>query len=340
ALGGICTATDVSAKSAILIEASSGKVIYEKNADNKRQIASTTKIMTAIIALENAQLDKQVTIKKTSTDIEGTSIYLKPGEIISVNCLLHGMMLQSGNDASIALAEHVGGSVDKFVKMMNTRAAALGMNNTVFKNPNGLPAEGQFSTARDMARLSAYAMSRTDFRAIVSKKTYSEGGRFFKNHNKLLNMRDDIDGVKTGFTKSAGRCLVSSAKQNDMRLVAVTLYAPNDWDDHINLYNYGFEKFQKVLGLSAGQHVYELPVAGSGLCVSTVSERALTWVGAKDLKDVHLEIDIPRFVYPPISVGDKLGTARIICGEKTLAETKIISLDSVALPKKESLWQW
>ena len=215
-------AIDVSAKSAVLYEVSTGRVLYQKNMEEPRAIASTTKIMTALLTIENTDLTEKVTIKPEFTGIEGTSLYLKAGEQITVETLLYGLMLQSGNDAALVLADHVAGDIPTFVSMMNARAQELGMENTHFENPNGLPAEGHVSSALDMAKLAAAAMQNPDFQKVVSSKTYAANGRAFSNHNRLLKMREDIDGVKTGFTKAAGRCLVSSSLRDNMRLVAVT----------------------------------------------------------------------------------------------------------------------
>lgn len=332
-------AVSTSAKSAILYEAETGRILYQKNAEEQREIASTTKIMTALIVCENADLDEIVTVKPEFSGIEGTSIYLKAGEKISVKTLLYGMMLKSGNDAALALADCVGGSVERFVSMMNMRASELGMQSTHFENPNGLPAEGHVSTALDMAKLASHAMKNDIFRTVVSSKTYSAEGRAFTNHNKLLKMRDDIDGVKTGYTKAAGRCLVSSCVRDDMRLVAVTLYDPNDWDDHLNLYDYGFANFSKNTVISEGESVCEIPLANGGK-LPLVSEMKLSYVGGKDeISQLKTEIYAPKLLYAPIEKGQVIGEIRITKDGKVMALCDLLSGEDVQLPEEKSFFK-
>lgn len=333
-------AVDVSAKSAILYEASTGKILYQKDIHTQRDIASTTKIMTALVTIENARLDEVVTVKASCTGIEGTSMYLKPGEKLTVNTLLHGLMLQSGNDAAVTLADHVGGSVDKFVSMMNAEAQRLGLSNTRFQNPNGLTAQGHYSSALDMAKLAAYAMGKPEFRAIVSAQKYQAEGRYLSNHNRLLRMMDEVDGVKTGFTKAAGRCLVSSAVKDGMRLVAVTLADPNDWDDHIALYHYGFSNFAKRIFIQPGKNLADIPVAGSNgaaLPVAAVGELSGIFPSAQ-ADDAKMEILLPRFVYAPVSAGQVIGEARLVAGGTVLAKTSLVSAAEYRLPEKVGLW--
>ncbi|MBR5478599.1 MAG: D-alanyl-D-alanine carboxypeptidase [Clostridia bacterium] len=330
-------AIDTSAKSAILLEARNRTVLYEKNAYEKRPIASTTKIMTAILAIENGDLEDVVEVKPEQVGIEGTSIYLKEGERISVKTLLYGLMLKSGNDAAETLAQYVSGDIASFVKLMNEKANILGMENTNFANPHGLPDDNHYSTAYDMARLTAYAMKNETFRAIVSSKNYTSEGRSFANHNKLLKMRNEIDGVKTGFTKAAGRCLVSSGEKDGMRLVVVTLADPNDWDDHLKLYDFGFDNFKCTKICSDGQVVATLPIAGNGR-VSAVAECDFC-VTSANADEIEKKIYLPRFRYAPVLKGDKVGEIRIIKNGETIKKVDLLADRDIVLSQKKGLFE-
>ena len=231
-------AVQLSATAAILMDADSGEVLYEKDAARRMRIASTTKIMTALVVLKHARLTDTITVTGDHM-VEGSSMYLKPGEVVTVEELLYGLMLCSGNDAALALADCCGG-LEAFVAAMNDKAAALGMTGTSFANPNGLDDEKHYSTARDMAVLAAYAANDPTFRRICSTRTATVGGRTMTNHNKLLSQVEGCIGMKTGYTKAAGRTLVSCAERQGRRLVAVTLCDGNDWADHKALYEMGF----------------------------------------------------------------------------------------------------
>lgn len=237
------------AEAAALIDVASGRILYSHNGDKPMRIASLTKIMTAIVAIEHGELSDRVKTGINAYGVEGSSVYLKLGEEQSLLHLLYGLMLRSGNDAAVAIAEHVGGSLDGFVLMMNEKAEQIGMADTAFKNPHGLDAEGHLSTAEDMARLTAYALKNPVFREIVktpSIKVPNPGERWdhlWRNKNKMLHLYRGADGVKTGFTKAAGRCLVSSATRDGRQLAAVTLNDGNDWADHARLLDYGFARF-------------------------------------------------------------------------------------------------
>lgn len=252
----------VSAQAAVLMDAESGRVLYEKNGHEPLRIASITKIMTAIIAIELGNLDDVVTVSPRASGVEGSSIYLVPGEKITLEALLYGLMLRSGNDAAVAIAEHIGGSEEGFVFLMNQKAAELGMTNTVFSNPHGLDThEEHYSTAYDMAVLAAYAMQNETFATIVStkRKTVPMAGeawdRVWYNKNRLLSMYPYADGVKTGYTKRAGRTLVSSSTKDGHRLIAVTLNASNDWRDHMALFEYGYSHYDLTPLAEAGATV-------------------------------------------------------------------------------------
>ena len=234
----VAEAVEVSATAAVLLDADTGQLLYEKNGDEQMLIASTTKIMTALVALEQTEPDDTVTVTREHMT-EGSSMYLKPGETVRVEELLYGLLLCSGNDAALALTECAGG-LEPFVALMNEKAAALGMTHTSFANPNGLDAEGHYSTARDMAVLAAAAMEEPTFRRICSSRAVTIGQRTMENHNRLLRQVEGCVGLKTGYTKAAGRTLVSCAERGGCRLIAVTLRDGDDWADHAALYEYGF----------------------------------------------------------------------------------------------------
>jgi D-alanyl-D-alanine carboxypeptidase (penicillin-binding protein 5/6) len=253
-------APGVSAEAAVLIEQESGRVIYGKNEHKVKRIASITKIMTAILAVESGKMDKTVTVSKNAEGTEGSSLYLVAGEKIKLEDLVYGLMLRSGNDSAVAIAEYVGGSVDGFAYMMNQKAEEIGMKNTNFRNPHGLDThEDHFSTAYDMAILTRYAMRNSEYQEIAGTKVHRaphpEGkwDRVWKNKNKLLTGKYSYStGGKTGYTKRAKRTLVSTASKEGMDLIAVTLNAPSDWNDHISMFNFTFKNYELVKVLKKG----------------------------------------------------------------------------------------
>ena len=234
----VAEALEVSATAAVLMDADMGQVLYEKNGDRQMLIASTTKIMTALVVLEHAAPDDVITVTPNHM-AEGSSMYLRAGETVRVEELLYGLLLCSGNDAALALTGCAGG-LTPFVALMNEKASALGMAHTSFANPNGLDADGHYSTARDMAVLAAAAVENPTFRRICSSRSVTIGQRTMENHNRLLRQVEGCVGLKTGYTQAAGRTLVSCTERDGCRLVAVTLQDGNDWADHAALYDYGF----------------------------------------------------------------------------------------------------
>jgi serine-type D-Ala-D-Ala carboxypeptidase (penicillin-binding protein 5/6) len=242
----------VSAESAILMDQDSGRILFEKNANEVRRIASITKIMTAIIAIESHKLNKTVTISNIAVRTEGSSIYLKPGDKIKLGDLVYGLMLRSGNDAANAIAEYVGGSIEGFVFLMNQKAKEIGMENTHFANPNGLDnrSKDHFSTAYDMALLTRYAMQNKTYQKISGTKLY----KGWKNKNRLLTEKYKYcTGGKTGFTKLAKRTLVTTASKEGENLIAVTLNGPDDWNDHITMFENGFKNYKSTIVLKSGK---------------------------------------------------------------------------------------
>lgn len=298
----------LSASSAILMDKESGRVLYEKNAREQRSIASITKLMTALVAVElHPDLSSTVTIKREWTGAEGSSMYLKPEEKVTLEALLYGLMLSSGNDAALAIAGYCGGDVESFVAEMNKKAAQLGMNDTHFANPNGLDDPDHYSTAYDMAILAWAVLEREELRTIVSTRSIFIAGRSLTNHNKLLWRYEGCTGLKTGYTDEAGRTLVSSALRDGQELIAVTLNAPNDWTDHAALFDYGFATYPRTLVAAAGEWTH-IPVTGS-LCpftrVSTVSD---FYYPLAQGETVQRTVDLPEQVEAPVEAGFPAGS--------------------------------
>ena len=252
-LTAVTEAVEVSAAAAVLMDADSGRLLYDKNGEKRMLIASTTKLMTALVALEQGGLQQEITVTGGHM-AEGSSMYLRPGEKLTLETLLYGLLLSSGNDAALAVTECMGGAVP-FVARMNEKAAELGMENTHFANPNGLDDEAHYSTAEDMAKLAAAAMDDPVLRRVASTRTARIGGRTLTNHNKLLSRVEGCVGLKTGYTKAAGRTLVSCAERDGVRLVAVTLQDGDDWNDHASLYEQGFRVLRPVKAVERGLHL-------------------------------------------------------------------------------------
>lgn len=325
-------AIDVSADSACLICADTGEIIYAKNEKERRTMASTTKIMTGILALENSEPSEIVAVSKNAERQEGTSIYLREGERISMTDLVYGLMLNSGNDAAVAIAEHVSGSVDEFAKKMNEKAAEIGAKNTSFKNPNGLDSEGHYTTAYDLALIGAYAMKNDKFREIVGTKSKTgrlDGGQilYFSNHNKLLNMYDGAVGIKTGFTKASGRCLVSAAEREGVMLIAVTLNAPDDWNDHKKMLDFGFERIKPQIIVKKRQILKSRRVDGKKYNFLAEDNVTLSESGSNRF-DVVLHM--PENIPVPLNKGEKVGEGEVRFKGRTIAEFNIVSEEEVA----------
>ena len=327
-----------SATSAILIDSRSGEVLYEHNADEKRNIASTTKILTALVALSRCGCDDVVDIKQEYTGIEGSSMYLKPGEKLTVRELLYGLLMSSGNDAAVALACHTAGTIDQFAKMMNDQAAALGCRNSNFKNPNGLDEEGHYSTARDLAKITACAMKSEVFCEIVSTKTAVVAGRSLVNHNKLLWDYTGAVGVKTGYTKSSGRSLVSCAERDGMRLICVTLSDPNDWDDHAALYDWAFNCYTCVEIKKADSS--EVPVISGVSGAVQIHPAEDFYAVARKADSVKVSMELPHFVYAPVRAGDTAGYATVVKNGEPMARIPLVYAAGVELDKNIPLTRW
>jgi D-alanyl-D-alanine carboxypeptidase len=306
--------TGTSAKAAVLMEADSGDLIFSQNENARLPMASTTKIMTALVTLERASLDEKITIPAAAVGIEGSSIYLVENEILTIEDLLYALMLQSANDAAVALALAVAGSVDAFATLMNEKAVDLGLTDSHFVNPHGLDADEHYTTAKELALITRAAMENPTFRRICGTERKSipmqgiEGKRLLLNHNKMLRTYDGAIGVKTGFTKKTGRCLVSAAERDGVTLIAVTLGAPDDWRDHTAMLDYGFSLYESVSLCEVGSYHAPLWVqSGTQEYVMVENTDALSVTLRRNHGEIVCRVELPRFVFASIQVGDQLG---------------------------------
>ena len=302
-------AVSTSASAAILMDVDSGRVLYEQNADARMLIASTTKILTALVAIREGNLSDVVTVSREAAYTEGSSMYLKEGEQLTLETLLYGLLLCSGNDAAVAIAEHISGSQAAFAERMNETARAIGMEHSSFANPNGLDAEGHYSTARDMARLACAAVENETLVRMASTRSITIGGRTMTNHNKLLSQIEGCIGLKTGYTMAAGRTLVSCVERNGQRLVAVTLQDGNDWADHAALYDYGFAAYPARLGVSLGETVRRAAVEnGMNAAVPLVAADSFAWPLAEG-ETLEMDVELDGALRAPVRAGDRAGEA-------------------------------
>lgn len=338
----------VSAESAVLIDASDNTLLFSKNADVRMPMASTTKIMTAIVAIENGNIDSTVTIHRDAVGIEGSSIYLYAGEKLTLRQLLYALMLESANDAAVAIAIEIGGNVETFSKMMNDKANELGLKNTHFVNPHGLDNENHYTTARELAIIAADALKNEIFREIVSTQKITiplnetEGVRLLINHNKMLQNYNGAIGVKTGFTKRCGRCLVSAAEREGLQLVAVTLNAPNDWNDHKNMLDYGFASYVHITLAKQNTYRLVLPVTGG-------NNSTLVCTNTKEIKttlplshgEITCIVEAPRFIIAPVTEGDYIGKISYYCEGKLIGESPLSSVSTIsATTTKSGFWNF
>ncbi|MBR2354750.1 MAG: D-alanyl-D-alanine carboxypeptidase [Clostridia bacterium] len=332
----------VSAKAAVLIEAESGEVLFEKNAHLPMGMASTTKIMTALVALEQADPDQTVTIPKEAVGIEGSSIYLIEGETMTLRELLYALMLSSANDAATAIAIAVGGSEERFCDLMNQTAREMGLQSTRFENPHGLYHEEHYTTAEELARIAARALSIPLFREIVStytKKIPHDGipdVRLLCNHNKLLKSYKGAIGVKTGFTKKTGRTLVSAAERDGMTLIAVTLDAPDDWRDHTAMLDFGFSAYRRFTFAPSGAYSHSFPVVGGKEKeVILTNATALSLLLPKDHGTPKILIEsVGRFLYAPVQSGQSVCRMTLMAGDRSVSS---ILYATESVEKKPSL---
>ncbi|MBS4217263.1 D-alanyl-D-alanine carboxypeptidase [Bacillus sp. FJAT-49711] len=332
----------VSASGAILMEKDSGRVLYEKNAHDIHSIASITKIMTALLAIESGKMNKVVTIKKEAVYTEGSSIYLQIGEKMKLEDLVYGLMLRSGNDAANAIAEYVGGSVEGFVFLMNQKAEELGMTNTKFANPHGLDDGGNhYSTAYDMALLTRYAMKNKQYKKISGTKVYKfqreDGPQSWINKNRLLTEKYKYcTGGKTGFTKKAGRTLVTTAEKNGTELIAVTLKASDDWNDHITMYERGFDEYPLETVVPKGS----LSINAKGLNNKElfIKDSIIYPLSKSETNDIRLEYKLQNPNVLAKTNKGKVGVAIFHLQEKPV-QTVPIYIRQTDKEQKEGWWE-
>ena len=325
----------VSAQRAIVLDAATGRVLYERNMDEQALVASTTKIMTALIICEQTNVLDRMQIPKEAVGIEGSSMYLREGEVLTIQELLYGLMLSSGNDAAVALAIYCGGTVEGFVELMNDKAHMLGLQNTHFENPNGLDSPGHYSTARDLAMLAAYAMENPVFYKTVSAKTVTVGERYLRNHNKLLWQVEGADGVKTGYTKAAGRTLVSSATREGRRLICVTLNDPDDWRDHAALLTEGFSRYSVQAVVRKGDVVGTVEVAGGRSGKAELLSGEDLKLSLAEGEQAQIILPGPGFVYAPVAEGAPAGTAHVLVEGRKLADIELVWGQTVEIRPEE-----
>ncbi len=323
-------APSLSAKSAILIDASDGTVLFEKNAAQRMGMASTTKIMTALIVAERLPLERTVVVPSEAVNTEGSSVYLCEGELLSIRDLLYALLLASANDAAVTLAIAVSGSIEGFAALMNEKAHSLGLTDTSFTNPHGLYDERHYTTAHDLALISAAALQSEAIREIAATKrvvipqgvtsSNPEGlsKRYLLNHNKMLSRYEGAIGLKTGFTKKTGRCLVSAAERDGLTLIAVTLSAPDDWNDHAALLDYGYSRYERVTLYDVGEFKYDYPlVGGSAPFVTLTNTAPITLTLPKERSGHSFSVTSPqRFEFAPVGRGSCLATLNVSASGK------------------------
>ena len=318
-------------------EADSSRLLFAENEEEKLPMASTTKIMTCILAIENSRLDESVTVAADCAGIEGSSMYLKAGETLTMEELLLGLMIVSGNDAACAIASHVAGSVEKFCEMMNKKALEIGAKNTNFTSPNGLPDSNHYTTASDLGLIACYAMQNETFRRIVStgnadlKADEDSPARYLRSKNKMLYMYEGGNGIKTGYTKAAGKCLVAGASRNGMQLVSVVLNEPDMFNVSMALLDRGFSEYSLHTVVEKHEEL-------SGISVSGGTEDSLKLVCAEEISlpltenefnIIDRKVCVPESISAPVKEGDAVGSVEIYLNGELIASTDAIASESV-----------
>lgn len=347
----------LSAKAAILIDADSGQVLYGKNENEQLPMASTTKIMTALCALELADINTVIEVDPAAVGIEGSSVYLYEHEKLTLTQLLYALLLESANDAATAIAIGICGSVEAFAERMNDKARALGLEHTHFENPHGLDSETHYTTAHDLAIIAREALGHPLLRTIFATRKItiplngSEGVRLLQNHNKMLRYYDGAIGVKTGFTKKSGRCLVSAAERDGLTLIAVTLCAPDDWNDHERMLDAGFAALERVTLCARGGFESLIPVTGGRegyVMVQNASAVSVTL--PRDRGAMLCTVELARFLYADVQANEAVGQLVFRCdvnGDGTRELLATVPVQTVygveRRPKKNPIqrfWLW
>ena len=340
----------VTADAAIVIDGETGKVLYGKNIHQRRAPASTTKILTTILGIELGNLEDIVKASRNAAYTGGSSMYLKVGEELTLEEILFGVMLSSGNDASVAVAEHLAGNVEKFAELMNHKAKEIGALNSTFQNPHGLPNDKHLTTAYDLAMIMRYGMQNDMFRKLTATKYQSVKGpdeswqiRSLRNHNKLLWKMTDCDGGKTGYTRAAGRCLISTATRKGRRVIAVVLHADLLWQDSIKLLDYGLDNFKNVTLYDEGQEIESLNIPESKekeLSLITPREFVMTFPNNAEPK-VERKIRLAEEIYLPIPKGQKLGVMEVIVDGENVGQLDLVAgSDVTEMSFVQKFWRW
>jgi len=334
----------VSAEAAVLYQPERREFVYEKNADKSLPMASTTKIMTALVALESLpSLDEAVEIPAEAAGIEGSSAYLKAGECVTAEELLYALMLRSANDAAAALAFHVSGGIEEFSALMNEKATELGLTETHFTNPHGLDCDGHYTTARELALITAEAMKNPIFRRICS--TYStsyrhgELSRTYVNHNKLLKRYEGCIGVKTGYTKKCGRCLVSASERDGVSFIAVTLDAPDDWRDHTALHDLGYRSYEALTLIGAKEYGKETKLLNSEAdSINVTNREGLSVTVRKGDHKIQRHVELPRYLIAPMKDQESVGRISFTVDGEYVGEVGLIATEAAEEIKEESIF--
>lgn len=338
-----------SARSYALVEMKTGRMLAGGNTEQRLPMASTTKIMTGLLACESGKMDEVYTVPKEAIMVEGSSMGLQPDEKITLRDLTYGLLLESGNDAAGAIAYCLAGSIPDFAAMMNRRAEELKLKNTHFDNPSGLDSKEHYTTALDLARLGAYAMQNPEFAKIAStvkaQVTYNgiANGRTLYNHNALLKSYEGAIGIKTGYTKKSGRCLVSCARRDGITLIAATLHGWEDWDDHKALLNYGFGLLKSTRLMNDCPQLSEAVVGGKLESLKCSYKADITaGLKADEIGRVKTQIELPRFVYAPVAKGQKIGRILFTLDGAPLEQTDIVASEGVEIfikPKPKNFFE-
>ncbi len=330
-------AEKVSADSSLLLDSSSGRVLYAKNEEVRRPMASTTKIMTAIVALEEGNLGDIVTVSSRAAVVEGSSIWLEEGEKKTLEELVYGLLLCSGNDAAVAIAEHISGSVEKFALLMTSRCRELGAYNTRFRNPHGLDEDGHYTTAYDLALITRHALTIPKFKEIIGTKEKAiswpghEWNRLLRNQNRLLELYPGGDGVKTGWTTPAGRCFVGSATRSGRQLIAVVLNAPNMWEDAMLLLDYGFNNYDFVKLFEKNTYLKKVPVVrGSKDMVKVMALDAYVLpLKDEEKAKVSYSFDIKSPIKAPVAKDTVLGSLSIYVDKELVGNMPLVAAEEI-----------